>query len=1404
MNFSAGPRYACVFVLLLLAALPLAAATYTVINTNDSGPGSLRQALLDADVYPGGHRIEFAIGSGPQTIQPLTPLPTVYQKVVIDGRTQPGYTNQPIIELNGSLVIGTSLINGLSLPDAEVYGLVVNQFPFAGIYIGNGTIRNCYVGTNIAGTAARSNGRGVHVWGGGLVTIGGGGPNDGNLISGNYRGIVISGRASVQGNTFGTNATRTGVITTQSTHIAFENSYAEGSAVGGAAPNLFAGGETGVSISYTNKVSIKWNYFGATATGVPFPIGTAIGVYQSSENAIVGNLIHGNTLGVHVSGSSLRNRISGNSMHGNTFGIDLSASYPYGVSTPNDADDSDVGPNNLMNFPILGHITTQSGQTTIAGTLSTVGNRNYVIELFSSPSCNTSGYGEGKTLIDTFNATSDGGGHVAFTRTVPAVTNGAVITATATSELEGTSEFSPCAMVEGPGVFAFKDASVTGTEGNAVNMTVMRSKGAIGAASVSYAVTGGTATAADITGGSGTLHFADGETSKTFTVQTTEDSFFEGDETITLALSAPTNGTTIGSPTTAQITIQDDDPPPTVTLHNVQVQEGDSGTKVVEVPITLSAPASVPFSVAYTTWSSWSALAGVDYVAGSGTVTFAVGENTKTIPVTIIGDTKWESTEYVYVRLTAYSSVSATVTIVDDDPLPSVEADAMRIPEGNGTSTAVVTLRATEPVSGTVRVTLLAGSAQPGSDFEPYSETVYFYNETTKSFPVTILGDTEPEPDETFGVRVVSYSWGIAGGKVVSMTIVNDDAGIGPDERWIAIGTSGKFTVRLAAPLAADVTIGLASDAPTAVSIPSTLVIPAGQISADFAVAAIVPGRTANIAVTLPPSAGGITRSVRARTYTKAALQFSPGRLSLIDGKTATVTVSLEPASSTPMTLGIRSTDAVEVPSSVTIPAGGSASFVVTAKRIGAFTIDAQLPRIHGNDVQSLYGSVIEEPQTPAILSITPSHGPTSGGTEVAITGANLRSECTVAFGGVAATSAIFTNATAMTAVTPAHAGGTVDVTLTCGGDSFTFPDGFGYVSEAPRVSNVTPSAGTTAGGTHVRVDGAHLDGSCWLFFGRFAATDVVVRNTESITGSTPPRGAGTSDVTVRCSGGTSTLPAAFTYRAEDDPAPFITDVVPSAAAPGELVTIRGLHFRTTDIATIDTTQAAMVDPSPESHVVRVPELLAGLSSVFVKDAFGHETTSGPVFSVLEARPPQITSVAPMRVAAGGELELTGDGFRPGYTFEIGGHAAAIITLDYTRAIVRVPSHASAGSHPVYVRNRAEVLAAIGPNVEIVETGLVVTSADPRCALTDGGIYAMIRGHGFTSDVSVTFDGVPSAEVSVIDDATLRVLVPPGAAGSARITVNGASSSATLTNGFTYASPFDPRGCGGRARTVRH
>ncbi|MGH9186762.1 MAG: hypothetical protein ACRD0U_13250 [Acidimicrobiales bacterium] len=101
---------------------------FAVTNTDDSGPGSLRQAIVHANASPGADAISFAMpGEGVHTIRPLSPLPEVTGPTAIDGRTQPGYAGLPLIELDGGEPVSPRGLN-VSGADSLVAGLSIHGF----------------------------------------------------------------------------------------------------------------------------------------------------------------------------------------------------------------------------------------------------------------------------------------------------------------------------------------------------------------------------------------------------------------------------------------------------------------------------------------------------------------------------------------------------------------------------------------------------------------------------------------------------------------------------------------------------------------------------------------------------------------------------------------------------------------------------------------------------------------------------------------------------------------------------------------------------------------------------------------------------------------------------------------------------------------------------------------------------------------------------------------------------------------------------------------------------------------------------------------------------------------------------------------------------------------------------
>ena len=215
-------------------------------------------------------------------------------------------------------------------------------------------------------------------------------------------------------------------------------------------------------------------------------------------------------------------------------------------------------------------------------------------------------------------------------------------------------------------------------------------------------------------------------------------------------------------------------PPPVVVPGGAGLVEGNTGTRTLQVPVTLSVPSAVPVTAQWSTYDgSAQPAVGVDYTSASGTVTFAPGETTKAVPVAVRGDRIDEPDEWLAIVFSG--ATNATIggfygigfgIIVDDDLPPLVTPGAVGIsPEGDAGSTSwnlPVTLSSPSGFTVTVNwstvVAAGSGLAQSGTDFVAGSGTVTFQpGETVKNVPLAILGDTVVEPPLLWG------EWGLVG-----------------------------------------------------------------------------------------------------------------------------------------------------------------------------------------------------------------------------------------------------------------------------------------------------------------------------------------------------------------------------------------------------------------------------------------------------------------------------------------------------------------------------------------------------------------------------------------------------------------------------------------------------------------
>ncbi len=231
--------------------------------------------------------------------------------------------------------------------------------------------------------------------------------------------------------------------------------------------------------------------------------------------------------------------------------------------------------------------------------------------------------------------------------------------------------------------------------------------------------------------------------------------------------------------------------PPAITISDVAQVEGNSGAGAAQFVVQLSAPSTEPISVYYSTADA-TAMAGSDYQATSGTLTFNPGELTKPLPVLIYGDRLAEANERFSVNLS--NATNATIldaqglgTIVDDEPRISI-GDVSRN-EGNTGQTAfafTVQLTAAYDVAVTVNYATAGGSATAGSDFQATSGTLTIpAGQTTGTITVLVNGDRLAEPNETFFVNLSAPNYGV----------ISDGQGIGAildDEPRVSISDVSK------------------------------------------------------------------------------------------------------------------------------------------------------------------------------------------------------------------------------------------------------------------------------------------------------------------------------------------------------------------------------------------------------------------------------------------------------------------------------------------------------------------------------------------------------------------------------------------------------------------------------------
>ncbi|HVG33668.1 MAG TPA: DUF4394 domain-containing protein [Pyrinomonadaceae bacterium] len=623
------------------------AATFTVVNTNDSGAGSLRQAILDANANGGQDTIGFNIpGSGVQTITLASNLPTITDPVIIDGYTQPGTSANfltdssnmvLLIELNGNAFSCMRITAG----NSTVRGLVINRCNGAGITlqnVGSNFINGNFIGIDPTGTIRRANtGDGVFIDNSIGNFVGGVTTNARNVISGNdLHGVEITNGSlgnNVQGNFIGTNAAGTAALGNSFQGVLISTS---GNTVGGSTPgarNVISGNSNGGGVTLSagaNQIFVRGNYIGTNAAGTAaIPNSSGIFTLGTTENNEIGgafpearNVISGNAIGLFLASTSsvLNASVQGNFIGTNAAGTGALPNG-FGIVMGFDTKNNVIG----GTIPASANVIAFNTGNAITVEPAAINNSIFGNSIFSNGGLGIDLNNEGVTPNDAGDADIGGNNLQNYPVLTSATSTGGDTTIAGTLNSTPNSSF----RVE------FFSSTARDTSGFGEGQSFI-----------------GTTTVTTDAGGNATFTFNTGSATPSgrFITATTTNNITH--DTSEFSFAAEVNGAEAFQFSSTVFFVSENAGVATITVTRTNGTVG--GT-------------TVNFAT-----SNGTASAGVDYVATNGTLTFNAGETSKTFTVPIIDDSLIEGDETVKLSLSSPSvgavlgaPSTATLTITD-------------------------------------------------------------------------------------------------------------------------------------------------------------------------------------------------------------------------------------------------------------------------------------------------------------------------------------------------------------------------------------------------------------------------------------------------------------------------------------------------------------------------------------------------------------------------------------------------------------------------------------------------------------------------------------------------------------------------------------------------------------------
>jgi hypothetical protein len=371
-----------------------------------------------------------------------------------------------------------------------------------------------------------------------------------------------------------------------------------------------------------------------------------------------------------------------------------------------------------------------------------------------------------------------------------------------------------------------------------------------------------------------------------------------------------------------------------------------------------------------------------------------------------------------------------------------------------------------------------------------------------------------------------------------------------------------------------------------------------------------------------------------------------------------------------------------------------STSITAIAPDAAAATIDVTVTTVNGTSATSSADHyTYTGGSSPSVSSLSTQLGDSAGNnTYVTITGSNFLGTTEVDFGATPADFLVINSGSQIVALAPAHAAGTLDVTVTnhTGTSSTSSATHFTYV-DAPVVSSLGVSSGSTAGGTSLTITGSNFTGAYGIEFGDTLVTDFTLTSDTSITVSTPPHPAGVYDLRVVNANGESALSstARFTYLSA--PAPVVSSLGTSSGgtAGGTVFTINGSDFGGLQDVLFGSVEASSFALNGAGQITAVapPQAAATVDVRVVTTAGESAAVSADHFTYSNSTAPSVSGVSPSSgsTAGGAVVTVTGSHFLGATDVLFGSVSATSFTVLSDDTLVATAPVQAAGTVDVQV-----------------------------------------------------------------------------------------------------------------------